>query len=139
VKRPCQPLRTSTSPARFSTGASGSTRCGSSARALRARYARTPTSTWRVSSVGDPSPLELLAIQAELGEALGVEVDLIDLDRTSPILAMQVLQHGRLLVDRDPRHRTAFFARTISMYEDLKIVRRGAEQALLQRVSGGRS
>jgi predicted nucleotidyltransferase len=85
-----------------------------------------------------PGQLELLEIQGEMGQALGLEVDLIDLDRASPILAMQVLRHGRLLVDHDLRRRTAFFARTISMYEDLKIVRRGAEQALLHRVSGGR-
>lgn len=85
-----------------------------------------------------PPPLELLEAQAELGTELGVEVDLIDLDGASPILAMQVLRQGRLLVDRDPRHRTAFIVRTVSMYEDLKIVRREAEQALFRRVAHGR-
>lgn len=86
-----------------------------------------------------PSPLELLETQADLGAELGMEVDLIDLDGASPILAMQVLKHGRLLVDRDPRRRTAFIVRTISMYEDLKIVRREAEQALFRRIAHGRS
>jgi uncharacterized protein len=85
-----------------------------------------------------PSPLELLEAQADLGAELGVELDLIDLDRASPILAMQVLKHGRLLVDRDLRRRTGFFARTVSMYEDLKIVRREAEQALYRRMADGR-
>jgi predicted nucleotidyltransferase len=82
-----------------------------------------------------PSPLELFEAQADLGAELGVEVDLIDLDGASPILAMQVLKHGRLLVDRDLRRRTDFFARTVSMYEDLKIVRREAEQALFRRIA----
>jgi predicted nucleotidyltransferase len=86
-----------------------------------------------------PSPLELLEAQAELGGRFGIELDLIDLDRASPILAMQVLRHGRLLVDRDPRRRAAFVTRTVSMYEDLKIDRRGTEQALLRRMAHGRS
>ncbi len=86
-----------------------------------------------------PDQLELFDVEGELGETLGVEVDVIDLDQASPILAMQVLKHGRLLVDRDPRRREAFFGRTISMYEDLKIVRRGAEEALFERLSRGRS
>jgi predicted nucleotidyltransferase len=86
-----------------------------------------------------PSQLELWEAQAELGAEFGVEVDLIDLDCASPILAMQVLKHGRLLLDRDPRRRTSFFARTISMYEDLKIVRREAEQALFRRMADGRT
>ena len=84
-----------------------------------------------------PTPLERIEAAADLGSFLGREVDLIDLDRTTPILAMQVLRHGRLLVDRHPTRRAAFFGRTISMYEDLKIVRRGAEQALLQRMAAG--
>jgi len=86
-----------------------------------------------------PSQLELFAAQAELAEKLGVEVDLIDLDRASPILAIQVLKHGRLLIDRDSRRRVAFVVRTISMYEDLKIDRREAEQALFRRIAHGRS
>lgn len=83
-----------------------------------------------------PAPLELLDAKGELADLLGREVDLVDLDRASPILGMQVLRSGRLLVDRNPARRYAFFGRTISMYEDVKILRREAERALLQRVSG---
>lgn len=85
-----------------------------------------------------PSPFERLAAAADLGEVLGREVDLIDLDSAPPILAMQVLRHGRLLVDRNPSRRAAFFSRALSLYEDLKIVRRGAERALFARVAHGR-
>jgi len=88
---------------------------------------------------GRPSPLEVLEAQADLEAELGVELDLIDLDRASPILAMQVLRHGRLVVDRDLRRRTALVARTVSMYEDLKILRREAEQILFRRVAHGRT
>lgn len=86
---------------------------------------------------GRPSPLAVLELRGALEAELGREVDLVDLDAASPFLAMQVLRHGRLVVDRNPRRRHAFFARTVSMYEDLKILRREAERALLQRVAHG--
>jgi predicted nucleotidyltransferase len=85
-----------------------------------------------------PSPLERLEGAADLAARLGSDVDLVDLDRTSPILAMQVLRHGRLLVNRNPNRRAAFFGRTLCLYEDLKIMRREAERSLLERVASGR-
>ena len=86
-----------------------------------------------------PAAIEILDARGELAETLRRDVDIIDLDQASPILGMQVLRHGRLLVDRDPRRRYAFFSRTVSMYEDVKIVRREAERALFARVMSGRS
>ena len=65
---------------------------------------------------------------------LGVGIDLVDLDQASPILGMQILRHGRLLVDRDPRRRFAFFSKTVSMYEDVQILRRNAERLLFERI-----
>jgi predicted nucleotidyltransferase len=86
-----------------------------------------------------PTALEVFEAQADLEEILSREVDLVDLDRVSPILGMQVLKHGRLLLDRNPERRHAFFSRTISMYEDVKIIRREAERRLLERFAGGQS
>lgn len=86
---------------------------------------------------GRPAPEDVLDAAAELTASLGRAVDLVDLDRASPILAMQVLRHGRLLVDRDLRRRHAFLSRTVSLYEDLKIVRRPIEEALYRRFAGG--
>jgi predicted nucleotidyltransferase len=85
-----------------------------------------------------PSALDVLGARGDLEEILGREVDLVDLDKASPILAMQVLQHGRLLVDRNPKRRIAFFVRTLSLYEDLKIQRRDVERRLFERIAGGR-
>jgi predicted nucleotidyltransferase len=85
-----------------------------------------------------PSPLEVLDTAADLAERLGRPIDLVDLDHASPILAMQVLRHGRLLVDRTPRRRHEFFAWTVKMYEDVKILRRGIEAALYARMAHGR-
>jgi predicted nucleotidyltransferase len=81
-----------------------------------------------------PSGLELLDAEGELGTLAGRAVQVVDLENASPIVGMQVLRHGRLLRDRDPKRRHAFFGQTVSQYEDLKIVRREAERNLLQRM-----
>jgi uncharacterized protein len=86
-----------------------------------------------------PTALEILEARTDLEELLHREVDLVDLDQASPILGMQVLRHGRLLIDRNPERRHAFFSRTISMYEDVKIVRRDAERRLFERFTIGQS
>jgi hypothetical protein len=70
---------------------------------------------------------------------LGRDVDLVDLERTSPIVAMQVFRHGRLLADANPRRRHQAVSSTASRYEDLRIVRREAERAMLARIRDGRS
>jgi hypothetical protein len=84
-------------------------------------------------------PTELLEARGEIGSLLARDVDLVDLDQASPILAMQVLRHGRLLVDANPARRQRFVAHAPGRYEDLKIVRREAERSLLARVRHGRS
>lgn len=82
-------------------------------------------------------PLELFEAAGDLQEIFGRPVDLVDLDRTSPILAMQVLRYGRLLTDRDPKRRVAFFVRALSLYEDLKILRREVDRAVAARLRRG--
>ena len=86
-----------------------------------------------------PSALDLLEARGALSALLGREVDLLDLERVSPIVAMQVLRHGRLLVDASPKRRHQVVSTSASRYEDLRIVRRGAERALLARIRDGRS
>jgi predicted nucleotidyltransferase len=85
-----------------------------------------------------PSGYDLFKAALELEDLLGRKVDLVDLDRAGPILGMQVLKHGRLLIDAVPRRRYEFFARTVGLYEDLKIQRRPAEKAMFERMSHGR-
>lgn len=84
-------------------------------------------------------PMEILGILPDLEIALGRAVDLVDLDRASPILAMQVLRHGRLLTENDRRRRVDFEARTPGLYEDLVRIRQPQVDALLQRTAHGRS
>lgn len=86
-----------------------------------------------------PQGLEIFDARTELEELLCREVDLVDLDQAPPILAMQILKHGRLLVDRNPSRRHDAFSRIVSLYEDLKILRRESERALFQRMRVGRA
>ncbi len=84
-----------------------------------------------------PTRRELLDTRLHLVAEVGREVDLVDLDRASPILVMQVLRHGRLLIDRNPAHRIRLMAAAPLRYEDVKIMRREAERSLIQRVRAG--
>jgi predicted nucleotidyltransferase len=86
-----------------------------------------------------PSGVELLEAKQQLGSLLSRDVDLVDLDRAPPILVMQVLRHGRLLLDRQPARRMRVVAAAPGRYQDLKIVRREAERSLVERVRRGRS
>lgn len=84
------------------------------------------------------APGERIAVLGELCAALGRDVDLVDLDGASPIVAMQVLRHGRLVRETNRRRRIAFEAATPGRYEDLVRVRQPQVDALLRRTLHGR-
>ena len=86
-----------------------------------------------------PTPGELMEARAEAELLADRPVDLVDLDRASPLLAMQVLRHGRLLVDRDPHRRIRFVAAAPGRREDVLLIRRPVERRLLERVAHGRA
>jgi hypothetical protein len=86
-----------------------------------------------------PSPLALLAAREELQELLGRPVDLVDLERASPVLSMQVLRHGRLVAERNRTHRIRFESALPGRYEDVVILRRPAEKLLRARLANGRA
>jgi predicted nucleotidyltransferase len=105
----------------------------------RARGGETPTSDVDLAGLfrSSPGPLDLFELRAELQDLLGMPVDLIDLDRASPVLAMQVLRHGSRLVDANPVRRHRFEAATPGRYDDLMRVRRPIEQKILERMTHG--
>lgn len=86
-----------------------------------------------------PDPADLLRAGADLEQAAGAPVDVVDLDRASPIIAYQALKNGRLVADRAPSHRVDFVARLPGRYEDVMILRRGMERTLIERVTHGRT
>ena len=84
-----------------------------------------------------PSALERLDIAEDLSGIVGRDVDLVILDDASPIIAMQVLRSGQLVIDADPHARAELEIRTLTAYADLKRVRQSIEQALARRMSNG--
>ena len=80
------------------------------------------------------APEQLLDVRLDLEILLRRSVDLVDLRRASPVIGRQVVQHGRLLLDRDPVDRHVFSMLLPSRYVDLKISRRVTEHALIEAV-----
>ena len=68
--------------------------------------------------------------QAELSDQLKVQVDLVALNRVSPILGYQVLKYGENILRRDRRAADLFFVRTLNEYFDLKTNRKVIERSL---------
>lgn len=79
-------------------------------------------------------PMDVFDARTDLEEILCRDVDLVDLDQTSPVLGMQVLKYGDLLIDRNPGRRHTAFGRILGLYEDVKLVRREAERELFRRM-----
>jgi predicted nucleotidyltransferase len=84
-----------------------------------------------------PNMMQLLGLRERLSTLAGVEVDVVCLNTAPPVLAHQVLRHGKKIIMRDVSATNAFFVRTIAEYDDLKRIRRPVEQNVLRgRVHG---
>ena len=70
-------------------------------------------------------------LQERIASVLQRPVDLIDLRTASPVMAMQVLANGLLLLDAAPERRGEFEDRMFSAYARLNEERRG----ILERVA----
>jgi hypothetical protein len=79
-------------------------------------------------------PLEVFDARTDLEEILHREVDLVDLDQTSPVLGMQVLKYGRLLVDSNPNRRHDAYSRLLGLYEGVKLIRREVDKEAFRRL-----
>jgi predicted nucleotidyltransferase len=80
----------------------------------------------------DIESIQLHEISQAISEKLRREVDLVNLRDASPILKMQILKNGVLLLCSNPEDYSEFFTQTIKQYEDLKIIRRPIEQNILK-------
>lgn len=76
-------------------------------------------------------------LKTDLAHEVQAEVDIVDLRAASPILRMQVLRKGRLVIQRDPKAGNNFFVNTLLEYMDLKRVRRPIELRLAQSKRDG--
>jgi predicted nucleotidyltransferase len=73
----------------------------------------------------------LETVKDALSEHTQREIDLLVLNDASPVIKMQVLKKGHLLIKSTPDYED-FFTRTLMDYEDLKIVRKEIEDQILK-------
>ncbi len=74
---------------------------------------------------------ERFDLQEHVAASLGRDVDLVDLQSASTVMAMQVVSTGTVLFDGAPESRGAFEDRTFSSYARLNEERRG----ILERIA----
>lgn len=80
-------------------------------------------------------PFELARLRTDVEALLGRDVDLVNLDTASPILAMEVLRLHRVARARRGDAIEDLVARTLTAYFDLKRVRKPIEDAIRQRAA----
>lgn len=71
-----------------------------------------------------------LRIKADLENLLNKTVDLIVLNKASPILKHQVFRYGKRLLQRDTKSFNRFWVQSLNEYDDLKRIRAPIERAL---------
>jgi hypothetical protein len=59
-------------------------------------------------------------------------VDVVVLNNASPVIRMQVLRKGLLLINKDRRAYHEFFVNTVNEYDDLKRTRKEVEDNILR-------
>lgn len=81
----------------------------------------------------EPSLNDLLGLQSHLEETLHREIDLINLNHVDYIFSRQVLETGRLIMNRAPGDFLRWQIKILSIYPDFKFSRRVIEKNILKR------
>jgi predicted nucleotidyltransferase len=71
-------------------------------------------------------------LREDLSELLGRETDIAVLNNTSPIIRMQVLKKGTLILNLNRCLYNKFFVNTVNEYDDLKRTRKDIEDRILR-------
>ena len=71
-------------------------------------------------------------LREDISEMLGIEVDIVVLNTASPVIKMQVLKKGTLLINKDQRAYNENFVTTVKEYDDLKRTRKEIEGKILR-------
>lgn len=79
-----------------------------------------------------PKTDRLLQLVDDLISITEREVDLLILNDASPIICMQVLRKGEMILDKNHQAYLDFFAKTVSKYDDLKRVRLVIEKNMMK-------
>jgi len=79
-----------------------------------------------------PNFQDVLKITTAVSEAIGREVDIVVLNNSSPVIRMQVLKNGKLIKNKNGVIYNNFYVKTVKEYDDLKHVRKEAEENILR-------
>lgn len=80
-----------------------------------------------------PSGITLLEWQEEISSLIGKDVDLLCLNKCSPIIGMQVAQNRKTLLLNNPHAYAKYSMHLFSMYAELKELRAPMEKNILKR------
>lgn len=92
------------------------------------------TWTWRCCSLPAAGQAVVDRLTEALERASGRTVDLVDLSAAPPLLAHEVVKHGKLIVSRDDTTRVDFVTRAVARYLDTAHLRKVQHHYLRQRV-----
>lgn len=70
-------------------------------------------------------------LKEEISKMFGIEADIVVLNNASPVIKMQVLKKGALLINKDRHVYNEFFVKTMNEYDDLKRTRKEIEDNIL--------
>jgi predicted nucleotidyltransferase len=79
----------------------------------------------------NPAFKDRLELITELGSHIDRQVDLVLLNQCDPVIAMQVLGNGRLILNENNTLRIRYILKQLSLYADLRISRKIIEEHLL--------
>lgn len=79
-----------------------------------------------------PDFKEILHLKGDISELIKRETDVVILNNSSPVIRMQVLKNGVMVVNKDSSVYNDFFIRTVKEYDDLKRVRKETEDNILR-------
>lgn len=71
-------------------------------------------------------------LREKLSELLNIPLDIVVLNNAAPVIKMQVLKKGILMVNKDPKAYNEFFVNTVKEYDDLKRTRKEIEEKILR-------
>jgi predicted nucleotidyltransferase len=93
---------------------------------------RGPESDLDLAFLGD-APLDLVAVTTDVIRLLHTDrVDVVDLRRASPLLAMEVARHGYLIYERKPGAYVEFISLAVRRYIDTKKLRDAQKEVIHQ-------
>lgn len=79
-----------------------------------------------------PGFSDILKVIGAVSDVIGREVDIVDLNNSSPIIRMQVLKNGKLIKKKDDTVYINFYVKAVKEYDDLRHIRKEAEEKILR-------